>query len=54
MERLYTIPEAAKALSVTRQTIYNWSKAGIIKFVRVNGRPRITETQIKSIVMEDE
>lgn len=53
MEKLYTIKEVTDILCVTRQAIYQWNKKGILKFVRVNGNPRITESELKKLVKED-
>ena len=50
MEKLFTINEVAKLLKVTRQTIYNWENEGKIHFNRVNGLPRISESELKRIV----
>jgi len=31
---LLRIPEACKELNVTRQTLYNWKKRGLINFIK--------------------
>lgn len=53
MEKLYTIKEAAELLKTTRQSIYNWNKKGLLKFVRVGEKPRITESALKQFIKED-
>lgn len=50
MENQFTINQVCDILKVTRQTIYNWEKEGKIKFTRVNGLPRIAESELKKIV----
>lgn len=50
MEKQYTIKEACDILGVTRNTIYKWEKDGKIKFNRINGLPRIPESELKRIV----
>lgn len=50
MEKQYTIKESCSILGVTKKTIYNWEKQGKIRFNRVNGLPRIAESELKRIV----
>lgn len=50
MEKQYTIKEVCKILGVTRQCIYHWERLGKINFTRVNGLPRISESELKRIV----
>lgn len=52
MEKQYTIKEVCKILGVTRQCIYHWERLGKINFTRVNGLPRISESELKRIVKE--
>ena len=48
--KFYTIPETAKALRVTPQTIRAWIKKGRIKSQRI-GRPiLITESNLKEFL----
>jgi len=48
--KFYTIPEAAKALNVTPQTIRAWIKKGRLKGQRI-GRPiLITENNLKEFL----
>jgi excisionase family DNA binding protein len=48
--KFYTIPETAKALSVTSQTIRTWIKQGKIKSQRI-GRPiLITENNLREFL----
>jgi len=50
--RFYTIPETAKALRVTPQTIRAWIKQGKLKSQRI-GRPiLITESNLKEFLKE--
>lgn len=50
MEKQYTIKETCKLLGITRAGLYKWEKQGKIKFNRVNGLPRIAESELKRIV----
>lgn len=50
MEKQYTVKETCKLLGITRQCLYKWKKDGKIKFTRVNGLPRIPESELKRIV----
>lgn len=52
MEKQHTIKEVCQLLGVTRQCIYKWEKQGKIKFSRVNGLPRISESELKRITKE--
>ena len=48
--RFYTIPETAKALKVTPQTIRTWIKQGRLKSQRI-GRPiLITENNLRDFL----
>ena len=50
--KFYTIPETAKALRVTPQTIRAWIKQGKLKGQRI-GRPiLITENNLKEFLKE--
>lgn len=37
-KEVFTVSDAARYLSVSRATLYNWMKAGIIKGVRISPR----------------
>ena len=51
--RFYTIPETAKALQVTPQTIRDYIKQGRIKSQRI-GRPiLITENNLKEFLIKE-
>lgn len=50
MEKLYTVKEVCEIIGITKQGLYKWRKEGKIRFVRVNGLPRITESELKRIV----
>ena len=51
--KFYTIPETAKALRVTPQTIRAWIKQGKIKSQRI-GRPiLITEKNLKDFLINN-
>ena len=50
MDKLYTIPEAAAALRVTRAAVYKWIKEGRIAVVYVGSERRITQTAIDEFI----
>lgn len=50
MEQLYTIKELVKILKVDRTTIYRWEKEGKINLIRINGRTRATESELKRLM----
>lgn len=50
MEKLYTFDEVAKYFKVTRQTLCNWEKQGILKTVRINNKPRVKESELKRLM----
>jgi len=51
MDKLYTLKEAKKLLSITTKTIQRWDKEGKIRVVRtIGGRRRIPESEIKRIL----
>lgn len=47
LDELYNISRATKLLGVTRVTVYRWEKQGKIKFIKVNGFNKISESEIK-------
>ena len=53
MDKLYTLEEASLMLKISRQTLYNWRRQGKIKFTKVNGVPRISESELSKIIKED-
>lgn len=55
MSELLKIPEAAKKMHVSRETIYSWIRRGLIKPVRTpGGRYRIPEDQLIRPVPESQ
>lgn len=52
MEKFYKTKEVAEMLSVTLRTVDRWRKSGKINTTMVNGRPRISESEIKRILKE--
>lgn len=53
MEKQYTVKEACELLGITRAGLYKWKKQGKIRFNRVNGLPRIAESELKRIVKNE-
>lgn len=50
MEQLYTLNEIAEKLKVSRLTLSRWEKKGQLKVIRVNGHPRVTESEFKRLL----
>jgi len=53
MEKLYNITETAKALCLSRNTIYKWIKKGQIAVINMNGLTRVKESEIKRLRGEE-
>jgi len=51
-ERMYTIREVCARLGLAYITVWQWVRQGKIKAVRVGGRIRIPESELKRMVRE--
>lgn len=49
-DRLLTIDEAAKTLSVSKMTLYRWHQAGILRKVEIGGKRRYRRTDVERLV----
>ena len=49
-DRLLTINEAAKALSVSKMTLYRWHQSGILRKVEIGGKRRYRRTDVERLV----
>lgn len=49
-KELYSIEDAEFALSVSRTTLHNWRKKGILNTVKIEGRVYITKCSINSLL----
>ena len=47
IDNLYNITKTAKLLGVNPRTIYRWEKEGKLKFIKVNGFNKVSESEIK-------
>lgn len=47
--KFLTINEVCKTMGVSRQTVNNWRKAGLIKAHSINGRVVFSEADIKAL-----
>jgi excisionase family DNA binding protein len=52
LERLYTVDETAQHFQVTRAAVYNWMKAGKLRFVYVGSSRRIPESALHDFIRE--
>ncbi len=50
MEELYTMEEITARLKVTRETLYNYMKKGIIPFVKIGGQRRFIGSQVAQAI----
>jgi excisionase family DNA binding protein len=50
MEKLYTVPEAAEVLRVTRAAVYKWIREKRIEVVYVGSERRITQSAIEAFI----
>lgn len=50
IEKHYSLPRAADLLDVSRRTLSRWIGAGLVKAVRIHGRYRIAESELKRIL----
>ena len=50
MEKYYTPEEVAELLKVSRETVYNWLRAGKLKGAKVFNFWRISETELKRLL----
>ena len=49
LDQLYNITKTAKLLGVTPRTVYRWEKQCKIKFIKVNGFNKVSESEIKRL-----
>ena len=54
LAEVITVAQAAKALSVSRTTIYNEIASGRLKCIRVGGCVRVTRKQMQDYVSENQ
>ena len=52
MEQFYTVDEVAKALKVTRQSVYRWMQSGQLRYVMVGDRRRISQSALNAFIRE--
>lgn len=53
IDNMYNVTETARKLGVKRGTVYNYAKQGKIKFTKVNGFNKVSETEIKKMRGEE-
>ena len=54
MEELYTQKEAIEILKITRQTLTNWHKRKIIKFVKIGKKSYVRKSEVERLIKENE
>lgn len=47
---LYTIPQSAKLLGVSRQTVYRYINEGLIPAVKIGGSRRLRLSDLRSFI----
>lgn len=50
----YSIKEVLELLKITKNTLTNWRKQGIIKTVQIGGRVLIKKTEVERLLKENE
>ena len=50
VEKLYTINEVVEILKISRTTFYRCLNSGAMKTILVNGKPRITESELQRLM----
>jgi excisionase family DNA binding protein len=50
VEKLYTIREVARLLDLSYITVWSWIRKGKIRAVKVDGRVRIPEGELRKLV----
>ncbi len=53
MERYYTPEEIAELLKVSRETVYNWLRAGKLKGTKVFNFWRVSESELSRLLKGD-
>lgn len=48
--KLYTLPQVAKIIGVTDRTAWNYVKAGKIKAVKIGGKWKISEDNLREFI----
>ena len=48
MEKIYTVPQVAEYLQISRSKIYDWVKKGKIPHVRIGRNVRIRESDLQA------
>lgn len=54
MEKYYTPEEVAELLKVSRETVYNWLRAGKLKGTKIFNFWRITESELNRLLKGNE
>lgn len=50
MEQCYRLQDVASKLAITRRTLYRWIDTGQLNVVRINGHPRVTESELQRLM----
>ena len=50
MEKLYTLPEIAEILKVSRKSIYRYIKSGKLKATKATGQWRIKQNDLNKLL----
>ncbi len=50
MEQCYKLKDVASKLAITRRTLYRWIDTGQLNIVRINGHPRVLESELQRLV----
>jgi excisionase family DNA binding protein len=53
MEKLYSVPEAADVLRISRWTIWAWLRSGRLRGAKVGDRRVIRESELHRLLRDD-
>lgn len=46
MDELYTVDEMQTRLKVSKDTLYEWMKAGVIPYIQIRGKRRFEASEV--------
>lgn len=52
IDTYYTVPEAARRLSLDPQTLYRWCRIGHLRAVRIGRRLRLPSAELQKLIHE--
>jgi excisionase family DNA binding protein len=53
LERLYSVPEAAEVLRISRSAVWAWLKSGKLRGTKIGDRRVIRESELQRLLIDD-